>query len=326
MNIDYSVIIRTTGKAGEKYKKLLQSIDALNPKPLEVIVVLPEGYVLPEERLGWERFCFCPKGMVVQRMYGIKQCRSQYALICDDDVQFDSNFIQKLHEPVAEGLCSFSIGPLYSFLPKPGYRALIDTISGAAVPSVFHKERYVSVLSSTGYSYNRNIQNMKKRHFETQSAAWTCFYANINALRCLDFETEQIWLDKNGYSAMDDQTMFYKAWLLGYKTFVVVDAEYVHLDAKTSTTGYRKPVLYASAFNRVIFWHRFIFLKKKTLWGKSWARLCFSHYVFMQKVRDVLKRMPKDDYKIKADGYRDGWRYLKTEEYSSLSPCCSTTK
>ena len=62
--IDYSVIIRTTGKAGEKYRKLLSSITALEPQPKEVIVVLPDGYDLPEDQLGWETFYHCPKGMI----------------------------------------------------------------------------------------------------------------------------------------------------------------------------------------------------------------------------------------------------------------------
>ena len=41
--IDYSVIIRTTGKAGEKYRQLLRSNAAQEPKPREVNVVLPQG-------------------------------------------------------------------------------------------------------------------------------------------------------------------------------------------------------------------------------------------------------------------------------------------
>ena len=44
MNVKYSVAIRTLGTAGEKYIKLLKSIDAQTIKPEKVIVVLPEGY------------------------------------------------------------------------------------------------------------------------------------------------------------------------------------------------------------------------------------------------------------------------------------------
>ena len=54
--IDYAVVIRTTGNAHEKYQRLLDSVNALVPAPKEVIVVLPEGYALPDEKLGYESF------------------------------------------------------------------------------------------------------------------------------------------------------------------------------------------------------------------------------------------------------------------------------
>ena len=73
IDIDYSVIIRTTGKANEKYQELLNSIRELIPAPKEVIVVLPEGFDIPNERLGYETYYFSPKGMVVQRLTGIKK-------------------------------------------------------------------------------------------------------------------------------------------------------------------------------------------------------------------------------------------------------------
>ena len=95
-SIDYSVVIRTVGKASEKYNKLLESIRKLNPQPKEVIVVLPIGYSLPQQRLGWERFVFSEKGMVKQRLYGMNTCNSSFALFCDDDVEFKPDFVEKL--------------------------------------------------------------------------------------------------------------------------------------------------------------------------------------------------------------------------------------
>lgn len=208
MTIEYSVIIRTIGKAGEKYQKLLNSIAALVPQPKEVIVVLPEGYTEPDEKLGWETFYHSPKGMVSQRMYGVAQCKTPYALICDDDVSFGSDFVQSLHKPIAQNLCKFSIAPLYSFLPAKGIPAIIDTISGAAAPAIFNRNRYISVLRTSGYSYNRKLKE-NADYYETQSAPWTCFYADIGAFRKLGFEDEQFWLDSRGYSAMDDLTNVY---------------------------------------------------------------------------------------------------------------------
>ncbi len=322
MNIDYSVIIRTTGKAGAKYRALLNSIAALSPQPAEIIVVLPEGYALPEEQLGWETFHFSPKGMVTQRMAGIAKCKTRYALICDDDVTFGSDFVQKLHAPIAEGLCAFSAGPLYSFLPPKGANACLCTLMGSAMPTLFHrKDRYVSVLKSTGYSYNRHLKPTVKKYYETQSVAWTCFYADIQALRSLEFDRET-WLDANGYSAFDDQTMFYKAWLMGLKTFVVSDAYYEHLDAKTSTRNNKPAVLYSSNFNCVVFWHRFIRSQQRNFLSKGLSRIALSYKVLWIRIANCVavlkKRMTKEDYRLTRKGYRDGWQYVQSAAYASL--------
>lgn len=317
MDIDYSVIIRTTGKAGEKYKKLLNAIEALEPKPREVIVVLPEGYDLPSERLGWETFYCSPKGMVVQRMTGIKLCKSPYALICDDDVSFDRDFVQKLHAPLERNLGGLSIAPLHSFLPQKGLRSVVDAVLGSGVPTVFHKDRYCCVLRTTGYSYNRKL-DANQKYYETQSAAWTCFYADVNSLRSIDFEAEQVWLDSHGYSALDDQTMFYKAWLRGIKTIVVADACYEHLDAKTSTRESREPVLFSRTFNRIIFWHRYIYSQENTVFGKMWAKVCF---VYNQTINDVyafFRRTPRSEKEIKLRACSEAKKYLMSDEYRNL--------
>ena len=64
----YSIAIRTLGRAGVKYRKLLDSIAESKIQPDKVIVVLPKGSQLPEEKLGWEQFVFCEKSMIQQRI------------------------------------------------------------------------------------------------------------------------------------------------------------------------------------------------------------------------------------------------------------------
>lgn len=325
MDIEYSVIIRTIGKAGEKYQNLLNSIAALVPQPKEVIVVLPEGYSEPTEKLGWETFYYSPKGMVAQRMYGVAQCKTPYALICDDDVSFGSDFVQRLHRPIERNLCRFSIAPLYSFLPIKGIHAIIDTVSGAAAPTVFNRGRYISVLRTSGYSYNRKLKESVD-YYETQSAPWTCFYADIDAFRKLDFEDEQFWLDSRGYSAMDDLTMFYKAWLRGLKTAVVLDAQYIHQDARTSTKNNKPTVIRCLVINRIIFWHRFIYSMEKTIPAKLWARFAFAYRMAWLRIWayiDYIRgRNTKDDVALMLQACKDGWAYTKSEEYSSLPAVC----
>lgn len=317
--IDYSVIIRTTGKAGEKYTKLLQSIARLEPQPREVIVVLPDGYDLPKERLGWEAFYHCPKGMVIQRLYGIAQCKTPYALISDDDIAFEFDFVQKLHEPIAPGEYGISAGPLPEFFPAKGLPTIMSVLTGASGPAVFHKNRYNTVWHTTGYSFNRNL--MPGKWYETQSAAWTCFYADVEKLRSIRFEDE-LWLDKNGYSAHDDTAMFYKAWLRGIKSVVVADAPYLHLDAKTSTRGNMEKAMYATGFNDVVFWHRY--LSGSSLPERIWSRLCISYRFQTQwlynRLNQLRGRMTREEISAFEAGIRAGWEWLKTEEYRALAP------
>lgn len=317
--IDYSVIIRTTGRAGVKYQRLLDSIAALEPLPREVIVVLPEGYDLPAERLGWETFYFCPKGMVIQRLYGIAQCKTKYALISDDDIAFGPDFVQKLVAPLETGKYGISAGPLPEFFPKPGLPALIDTLMSSAVPTVFHRERYNTVLKTTGFSYNRHLE--PGRLYETQSAPWTCFFADVEKLRSIRFEDE-LWLDRNGYSAHDDTAMFYKAWLRGVTPVIVTNAPYQHLDARTSTIGNPKAP-FAGGFNTVVFWHRFVYSQCGTLPEKLWAKLCIRYHIFARGMFVLLNRLrgrgATGDPTFR-DGTRAGWKWLKSAEYAALPP------
>ena len=318
--ISYSVVIRTIGKAGEKYQRLLDSVDKLEPKPEEVIVVLPFGYDRPKEQLGYERFCYSEKGMVHQRQKGFEECRSEYALICDDDVCFGPDFVQKLYKPLKEGYGKISAAPLYSFLPQKGFRAFIDCLSGAAAPTLFHKNQYVSVLNTSGYSYNRHLKTSKEL-YESQSLPGTCFFCETKGILAAGLE-EEFWVDARKYSSMEDQVLIYKAWLRGMKSVVVPDAEYEHLDGKTSTQGDKSPVLYAHRFNRTVFWKRFLYDQKKTHLGRFWCRIAYRYRLtcgtILDRIAVLRKKYSKEEYQRIKDGLKDGWEFVRSEEYSRL--------
>ncbi len=318
--IDYSVVIRTIGKAGEKYQRLLDSVKALIPQPKEVIVVLPEGYELPAEKLGTETFIFSKKGMVHQRLKGFESCRSDYMLVCDDDVCFGPDFVQKLYEPVKLGYGKISAAPLYSFLPQKGIRAMLDCVIGAAAPTVFHRDRYVSVLNTSGYSYNRHLAKEKK-FYESQSLPGTCFFCETKAILEVDLGDE-LWIDEHRYSSMEDQVLIYKAWLRGSKAIVVSNAEYEHLDGRTSTQGNQGPILYAHRFNRTVFWKRFLYDQKKTVVQKAWCRTAYGYRLFCGAILDRLavlrRKYSKEDYKALKKGLEDGKAFVNSKDYDAL--------
>lgn len=321
--IDYSVIIRTIGKAGEKYEQLLESINNLIPKPKEVIVVLPEGFEKPKEQLGWETFYFSPKGMVAQRSYGIKMAKTKYALICDDDISFDSDFVQKLYRPIFENKCSISAGPLLELLPEKGMKTLINIIMSSASPTLLHKDKYVTVLRSTGFSFNRNIKTDECKFYYTESLPWACFFADVDSLNILNIDEEN-WLDANGYSAYDDQTMFYKGYLRGVKSLVVSNALYTHLDAGTSTKNIKSTVAYSLIFNRYVFWHRFIYTQQKSLFLKAWSKVCFRYRMLWTYLWDLFEacrgRKTFSDFTLTKTAYKNAKAYIKSNAYKELPP------
>ena len=321
--IRFSVVIRTTGHAGEKYARLLRSISALEPQPEEVIVVLPEGAETPAEKLGWERFCYCPKGMVRQRLYGLEQCRSPYALFSDDDIAFGQDFVQKLHQPLAEGVAKLAAGPLLEFFPVKGKRALLSAVMGNTAPMLPWRQMYVRVLRSTGYSYNRKIDTSEHVYYPSQSLAWTCFYGETAAMRAIHME-EEGWLDSHGYAAMDDQTMFYKACLKGIPTVVVSDAPYQHLNAQTSTkvSANGVKINYSIGFNRTVFWRRFILETHNGLLNRLLDRFCFGYQCVWAKAYSKINvwrgKKRGEDHEALKRGMRDARAFLTSEEYRRL--------
>lgn len=104
---DYSVTIRTLGTAGSKYQKTLNSIASQTIPPKEIIIVLAEGYPLPPEKLGYEKFIYVPKGMVSQRIAGFNTCKSELLLALDDDVEFDSDFVASLIDTMQQTKADF---------------------------------------------------------------------------------------------------------------------------------------------------------------------------------------------------------------------------
>ena len=320
--IDYSVIIRTVGNAGQKYQTLLDSIAVLEPQPKEVIVVLPEDYPKPKEQLGWETFCHSPKGMVNQRDFGIRQCKTRYALVCDDDICFGKDFVQKLYEPLRQGLGTFSIAPLYEMLPSNIGKFLVYFFTAKGVPTLFHKgDRYISVLRSSGFSYNRHMRPGK--YYDTQSAPGACFFADVKACQALNFGDE-LWLQSGNYAFLEDQTLYYKACLRGNRVVAVPDAFYKHLDAKAPGLPAYPHRCILRKFNRIVFWHRFIYSQQTSRFARFTALLCFGYLYIVTYCKDLLylligKNTPECIKRIK-EAHRNAWAYIRSDEYASLNP------
>ncbi len=320
--LSYSIAIRTTGKAGEKYQKLLNSIKSLIPQPEKVVVVLPEGYLIPEERLGSEEFVFSAKGMILQRLAALSYINSEFILFCDDDVAFPSVFVEKLSEPLLSGQYACSSGPLLDFFPPNEIKYwLASILGGACIMLHGRKNNYVRLLNTGGWSYNRSININKHKIYNTDSLAWTCFFIRKTAMDAIHFEQEN-YLDVKGYAAFDDQTFIRKLQVNGFLTAIVSDAEYTHNDAKSSIDGLRFEPYYAHRRNHCIFWHRFIYSLKGNVFAKLWAIVCVIYFIFMDLSYSLLISLLRARniafFINSCQAYKDALRFIQSEEYKSL--------
>ena len=321
--ISYSVAIRTLGTAGEKYKKLLSSIQKQTIKPEKIVVVLPDGYKLPEYQLGCEEFVFSKKGMIPQRLEAIKYISSDFILFCDDDVELEENFVFKLSDAFEKGY-SCATGPLLELFPPDSIKYKIASLLGGACVMLHgRKANYVRILKTGGWSYNHSIDTKNHKIYKTESLPGTCFLIKRNVMLNISFEDE-MWAEKSGYSAFEDRVMFYKLVKNGYNSCVVSDAVYKHNDAKTSTQTLKLDPHYAGSFNHYVFWHRYIYSLSKTCLGKLWAVICINYHILMSRIYGFVLcktgRSNNEIRKISLKGFINAKKYVKSEEYNSLAP------
>lgn len=320
----YSIAIRTLGRAGEKYKKLLNSISNSALQPDKVVVVLPKGYVEPQDRLGTELFVYCPKSMIGQRIEALKYIDSEYTLFLDDDIEFDPGFVEKLLRPLEEGEYDCSSGPLFSFFPQSTAGKIAGTLTGSVCTSLFKRNMYVKILRSGGWSYHTFDTSVHK-YYPTESFAWTCFAIKTAVMKELNMEEEKAWLERFGYACGDDRVMAYKLICMGYRSCIVSNAEYIHNDAKTSTSKEemdRYLPKFCMYYMHTVFWHRFIQIPGKSLGDKFLNRICFTYWnVSMRMYLGLKSVLKKDSVERKAfsAGVAEGKHFIETAEYEQLS-------
>ena len=74
--MQYTAVIRTLGKAGDKYQTLLNSLLAQTIAPTDIIVYIAEGYDIPKETVGVEKYVYVKKGLVAQRALSYSEVKT----------------------------------------------------------------------------------------------------------------------------------------------------------------------------------------------------------------------------------------------------------
>lgn len=311
----YCIAIRTLGKAGEKYQKLLNSILHQTIQPQKVLVYIPFGYDLPSERIGNEIFVRCEKGMVAQRSLQLDIITTDYCLFCDDDISFPANFVEKLfHELLKNDGDCISPDSFRNHL-CPIYTKILNSIKWAS-PRKPDKWAFKINKYTSSFSYNNAPQCAT---LKSQSAAFPCFLCKMEVFRKIHFEDER-WLDSFSYASGDDQLFFYKMFLMGFKLLVNYDSNIEHLDGKTSRIGDDERQKYRNGvFIRFCLWYRSCFkLKDNRKTDKLLCMLFFASKLSIIYLYHIIWSLSRGRFYRLTDFFSSlshAYKYVHSEEY-----------
>lgn len=325
--MSYSIVIRTLGTGGKKYQSLLDSIRSQTWQPNHVLVFIAEGYPLPQEQLGTEKFIYTRKGMWHQRVYGLEYAAelgdSDYILAVDDDISFAPDFVENSLRWMSDYSCDV-LAPVpihklgeHKVMPMFSIKNLVNTLMGIRIENHWQIER-IKIIATGGFMANTKV---KGDAMPTQSAQFTAFFIDSKKVKELDLKDEY-WLDQTKYALPDDQVFFYKCYLRGFRQYMHDKYAVIHLDHGSSDPNRLCESFYANGRNFLIFWHRFLFTRAGVL-RKLWLIICMSYRILMFILycfcRGLLWRnfMPLKRYCL---GVFTGLEYINSPKYKDLPP------
>lgn len=311
--MNYTVVIRTLGTAGEKYQRELDSLCAQTVPPKKILVYIAEGYPIPKETCGREHYIYVKKGMVRQRALCYDEVMTDYILFLDDDVYLPSDGVEKLIKAMIRHNVDV-ISPNTFDNHKMGKAALLhNMIIGKMMP--FRSETWAyKVLLSGGFSFNINPT---KEFYLSESNAGPCFLCRKQDFLKIRFQ-EDLWLDETPYSLPEDQVMFYKMYLAGLRIGTLFNSGIVHLDAGTSVSSDSErtnKILYSEVRNQTIFWYKYIWPYTKGF-KRVLARAAIKYYQTMRVALALKTALSGDCGHLKTVlcAFRDANSFIKTSK------------
>lgn len=312
--ISYSAVIRTLGTAGEKYQQLLNSLDKQTIQPDKIFVFIAEGYSIPKETIGKEKYIYVKKGMVAQRALDYKEVNSEYILFLDDDLSFSPGTVEDMFYLLKKYNADVISPDIYPNSKRSLMSELLMTFSCRMRGRSNDNYWGYKVMRNSGYSYNRNP--IKEIYF-SQTNAGACFICSKSNFLKISF-CDELWMDKQKYALGDDQVMFYKMYLNGLRIITWYNHGFIHLDAGGNMNGSKKELLIYSDFRfKTIFWHRFIYKPDKYKISRFWSILCIAYTLFIA----LFISLVKFDFRIlrlKFDAIYDAIHFINSYEYSKL--------
>lgn len=318
----YSVAIRTVGKGGDKYIQELRSLHEQTVKPQHIYVFLAHGFTRPETQVGIEEYIDTPKGLVHQRA-AANMVEDDYILIIDDDVYFPPTAVETMWRALEERHADGIAPDTFPSQNMSFVRKAVAYMSNNVSPRR-NDGWAIRIKPSGAFSFN-NIPPQGSM-LPTMSAAGTAVFLKTEAWKAIHYEDEE-WIDEFPAGTFgEDQLMYYKLYINGYKLLMWYDSGCLHLDANTNkASGKAYEKLYYRAMSLYLTWHRSLYSvdghNKVRNIGKGRLRAAFEwRYLCGCFTRVVFSLMNGSFRFLKAyvRGYRDAKKYVETEKYKKL--------
>lgn len=317
---EYSVAIRTVGKAGDKYIQELQSLHRQTVKPKHIYVHLAEGFERPKEQVGMEEYIITPKGLVHQRAASLEGVDTEFLLILDDDVFFPDDAVERLHDAMIQ-LCADCISP--DTFPNQEMTFAQRMIAYWANGVTRRKPDGQAIVIESNGAFSFNPSPKKGKAYPTQSAAGPALFIKTKVFEAIHYQDE-CWVDQFPAGTFyEDQLMFHKIHKNGYKVLLQYDAGVVHLDAGTNNVKqktYEKLMYRAMA--QYVIWHRSCYAANDVdARGKKQALHAYRRrYVRGLVTRCVFSVMKLSLRFVSAyvEGNRRGKEFVSSDAYKAL--------
>lgn len=310
-SFEYSVAIRTLGTAGDKYQCLLNSLAEQTIPPKHIFVYIAEGFDIPKETIGVEQYIYVEKGMVAQRALQYSEIETEYILFLDDDLSLPSNTVETMFYKLIEHNSDVIAPDIFANSKRNFWGQLYMGISGRMIPRKDDGCWGYKVMRNSGFSYNvRPSQDV----LMSQTNAGACFLCKKSTFLRINFEEEK-WLDNVPYAQGDDQAMFYKMYLSGYKILTWYNHGIKHLDAGMNYTKEKEQrLIYSDLYFKLIFWYRFIYGIESSILFRMWDVICIGYTISFLLCSSLLK-FEFPILKIKISAITGAILYLKSMRY-----------
>lgn len=194
--MNYTAVIRTLGKAGEKYQTLLESLDRQTIQPSKILVYIAEGYAIPKETIGKEQYIYVRKGMVAQRALPYQEVDTEYILFLDDDVYLPETAVAQLYQYLIDNKADVISPDVFPNAERSIWGKWMMRLSGRMIDRKDDGKWGYKVMRNSGYSYNGNP---KHGVYLSQTNAGPCFFCKKEDFLKIHFE-EELWMDQMKYA------------------------------------------------------------------------------------------------------------------------------